>query len=149
MSLLSVGVRPSLTDSLRVVYRPDDARMHLRVGEVDPGDQQGAGAHGLGHEGGVAVGELQLGAADEPERTVGRDVAPGDAQMAVSAVAAHEGAAEIEAVITAPDRDLDLPPGGGRVAGHGLGRLPRVSGRDQARPVLAGTAQREVNVPEA
>src|SRR5580700_11979251 len=104
MSLLSGDVRTSLTDSLRVVHRPEDARMHLRVGEVDPGDQPGAGAHGLGHEGGGDVGELQLGAADEPERTVGRDIAPGDAQMAVGAVAAHEGAAEIEAVITAPDR---------------------------------------------
>src|SRR5271170_1087077 len=149
MSLMSGDVRTSLTNSLRVDHRPDDARMHLRVGEVDPAEQPGAGAHGLGHEGGVDVGELQLGAADEPERTVGQDVAPGDAQMPVAAVAAHEGAAEIEAVIAAPDRDLNLPPGGGSVAGHGLGRLPRVSGRDQARPVLAGTAQREVNVPEA
>ena len=29
MSLLSGGVRTSLTDFLRVVYRPDDARMHV------------------------------------------------------------------------------------------------------------------------
>src|SRR5580704_9402273 len=35
MSLLSGGVRTSLTDFLRVVYRPDDARMHLRAREVD------------------------------------------------------------------------------------------------------------------
>src|SRR3984957_8852005 len=149
MSLLSEPVGPGLTDSLRVVYRPDRARIHLRAGEADPGDQPGAGPHRLGYEGGVHVGELQLGTADEPERAVGADVAPGDDQMAVGAVAAHEGAAEIQAVIPTPDRDRNLPPGGGSVAGHGLSRLPRVSGRDQARPVLAGAAQRQVNVLEA
>src|SRR3984957_14644962 len=149
MSLLSSYVRRSLTDSLRMVYRPHRARMHLRAGEADPRDQPGAGPHRLGYEGGVHVGELQLGTADEPERAVGADVAPGDGQMAVGAVAAHEGAAEIQAVIPTPDRDRNLPPGGGSVAGHGLGRLPRVPGRDQARPVLAGAAQRQVNVLEA
>src|SRR5579862_7366528 len=113
-----------------MVYRPHRARMHMRAGEADPGDQPGAGPHRLGHQAGVDVGELQLGTADEPERAVGADVTPGDAQMAVGAVAAHEGTAEIEAVITTtPDRDRNLPPGGGSVAGHRLGRMPRVSGR--------------------
>ncbi len=60
---------------------------------------------------GVDLGELQLGAADEPEGAVGRDVAPDDAQVTVGPIAAHEGAAEIEALIAAPDRGRFLANG--------------------------------------
>ena len=94
--------------------------MSLRIGEAGLGDQPGAGTHGLGDEGGSDVGELQLGAADEPEGTVGRDVAPDEAQVAVGAVASYERPAEIEAVIIAPDRDLDLPPGGLSIPATGV-----------------------------
>jgi hypothetical protein len=52
MSLLSVRVRLSLTDSLRVIDRPGGVRgpagILVRAAEADPGDQPGAGAHGLG-----------------------------------------------------------------------------------------------------
>ena len=142
----------ALTSRLPVSDGPGDVRgadrAALRVSEADPHREPGAGPQGLLDDLGVELEELELGPAKEPERTIGGDVAPGQSEVTVGAVAPDEGTAEVQAVGVAPDRDLDFPARRVGVAGDRLDRPPRMAGRDQARPVLAGTAQRQVNVPE-
>src|SRR6202041_3101436 len=108
--------------------------------------EPGAGSQGPLYERGVGVTEPELRSAEEPERAVRADVAPGQSEVAVGAVAADEGTAEVEAVCAAPDGDLDLPARRGGVAGDGLDRAPRVARHGQAGPVLARAAQRQVDV---
>jgi hypothetical protein len=46
-----------------------------------------------------------------PQRPITGQVAPGQAEVTVGAVASHEGAVEVEAVLTAPHGDRYFPAG--------------------------------------
>src|SRR2546430_16004670 len=94
------------------------------VGEADPGDELVAWTHGVLDEAGIDVDKPELGAAEQPERAIARDLTPGQAEVAVAAIAGHEGPPEVDAVVAAADLDLDLPPGRMGVAGHPLAPLP-------------------------
>src|SRR5260370_5731344 len=72
------------------------------VGEPDPGDQPAGGAHRLFDDARIDVYEPQLGAAEHPQRPVAGHLAPGQAEMAVGAVTAHERPAAVVALLAAP-----------------------------------------------
>ena len=69
------------------------------------------GAHGLLDELGFDVGEPELGAAEQPQRSVTWRVAPAQAEVPVGAVAADERPAEVEAVLVTAHGDGDFPAG--------------------------------------
>ena len=58
------------------------------AGYSDPNEPV-PGAHGFLDEPGIDLGEPELAAADKPQRAVAVNVAPGEKQVAVGAVAAH------------------------------------------------------------
>src|SRR5258706_1753469 len=107
------------------------ARVAPGVGQADPDDEPVARAHGVLDEGGVDLREAELAPAEQAQRAVSGHVTPGEADMAVRAVAADERAAEVEAFVAAADGHRDLPPGPGRGAGDRLGCQPPVVGDDQ------------------
>src|SRR5436190_558890 len=87
----------------RDVGRPDAGadRVAPGVGEADPGDELVAWAHGVLDEDGIDVDQPDLDAAEQPERAVAGNLAPGQAEVAVGAVTGHEGPPEGDAVAAA------------------------------------------------
>src|SRR5579859_4490856 len=107
------------------------------IGQPDPGEEPVAGAHGLLGEAGIDVHQPELGAAEQPQRAVAGNLAPGQTEVAVGAVAMYERPAEVEAVSVAPHRDRYLPARRRRIAGHRLGRQPGPARHNECWPVLA------------
>jgi hypothetical protein len=94
----------------------------------------------------VDVGEPELAAADQPQRAVARNVAPGEKQVTVGAVAAHIRPAEVQATGIAPHGDRHLPVRRRRITGHRLGGQPGFARNQQRGPLLALGAQGDMNV---
>src|SRR5215471_4676572 len=78
--------------------RPGEGGFLPVAGQPDPGDEPAVGAQGVLDEAGINVAEAELAAADQPHRAVVVNVAPGEKEVAVGAVAAHGRPAEVEAV---------------------------------------------------
>src|SRR5258708_13053519 len=89
---------------------PDGAGPARSAGQPDPGDEPVPGAHGCLDEARINLDELELAAADQPQRAVVANVAPGEKQVAVVTGAAHVRPAEVEAVGIAPHGDPHPPP---------------------------------------
>src|ERR1051326_858310 len=96
-------------------------RVPSRVGQPDSCDQPVLWAQGLLDQAGIDVDEPELGAAEQPQGAVTRHVTPGQAKVAVGAVAADEPPAEIQAVVVAARGDWHLPACRWRVAGYRFG----------------------------
>src|SRR5215831_115191 len=92
------------------VGRPDAGtdRVSPGVGQADPGDELVTRAQGVLDDDRIDVDQPELGSAEEPERAVAGDLPPGHAEVAVGAVAGHEGPPEVDAVVAAADLHLDL-----------------------------------------
>src|ERR1700735_5252081 len=101
---------------------PGTDRVPVGVGQPDPGDEPAAGTDGFLDDAGIDVDEAQLGAAEQPQRPVAWHIAPGQAEVTVGAVAAHERPAEVESVRAAPYGDRYLPARRRRIAAHRLDR---------------------------
>src|SRR3984957_1571961 len=123
------------------------------VGQPDSCNQPVLGAQGFLDQAGIDVDEPEFGPAEQPEGAVTRHVTPGQAEVAVGAVAADERPAEIQAVVVAAHGDRDLPARRRSVARYRFGRQPRVAWYDERWPVLtppafilAGAGERHVDV---
>ena len=85
---------------------------------------------------GPDIGEPELAAPDQPQRAVAGNVAPGEKEVTVGAVAAHVRPAEVEAVFIAPHGDRYLPARRGRITGHLLDGEPGLARYGQRGPVV-------------
>src|SRR5215468_1780069 len=117
--------------------RPGEGGFLPVAGQPDSRDQPVPGAHGFLDEAGINVEEAELAAADQPHRAVVANVAPGEKEVAVGAVAAYGRPAEVEAVRIAPHGDRYLPARRRRITGHRLGRQPGFARYHQRRPLSA------------
>jgi thioredoxin reductase len=126
--------------------RPDEGWLPLRAGQPDPGHEPVPGTHGFLDEAGISAGELELTAADQPQRAVVLNVAPGEEEVAVGTVAADVGPAEVKTVGLAPHGDRYLPARRRRITGDWLAGQPGLARHDQPGPIPGLGAQGDVNV---
>src|SRR5260221_7570218 len=116
---------------------PDGAGPARSAGQRGPGGEPVPGAHGCLDEARINLDELELAAADQPQRAVVANVAPGEKQVAVVTGAAHVRPAEVEPVGIAPHGDRHLPARRRRIAGLRVGRSPGFARYGQRGPLLA------------